>query len=70
MTATYFFRLNDAVYVFYPDTHDVMRVHTRCCERLEHPDTMRRLRLKAVEITRQQAEQAVPGLERMAGLPL
>jgi hypothetical protein len=60
-----YFQLNDEVFVFHPDTLEVLRVACPCCERLERPDEMRSLRLQAREITRQQAERAAPTLEKL-----
>ena len=65
MTEKYF-RLDGEIFVFHPDTHAVVRVGPQRIEPLDHPDIRRALRLKAVEITRRQAEEAVPCLERMA----
>ena len=60
-----FFRLNDDIYIFHPDTHDVLRVEAQCLEQLDQPEAIRALRLKAIEITRRQAEQAIPCLYRL-----
>jgi len=59
--------LNEEVFIFYPDTHEVFRVDTQRMERLDHPQEMMTLRLGAMEITRQQAERVVPSLERLYG---
>jgi len=64
MTEKYF-QLNDEIFIFLPDSYEVLRVAPQCCERLERADVMRALRLQAQEITRQQAERAVPALEKM-----
>jgi hypothetical protein len=64
-----YFQLNDEVFVFHPDTFEVLRVACPCCERLERPDEMRLLRLQAREITRRQAEKAVPTLDKLC-LPI
>ena len=64
MTEKYFL-LNDEIFIFYPESHDVLRVDPQPMVRLDQPDVMRALRLQAREITRQQAEQAVPALERI-----
>ena len=64
MTEKYF-QLNDEIFIFHPDSYEVLRVAPQCCERLERADVMRALRLQAQEITRQQAERAVPALEKM-----
>ena len=64
MTEKYF-RLNDEIFMFHPDTFEVVRVAPRCFERLERSDLIRALRLQAREITRQQAEQAIPALGKM-----
>jgi hypothetical protein len=65
MTEKYF-RLYDRIYRFHPDTHDVLRIDGQRCERLDHPAAMRMLRLKAVEITRRQAEEALADLGSFA----
>ena len=57
--------LNDEVFIFYPDTHDVFRIDTQRMERLNHPEEMMILRLGAIEITRQQAERVLPALESL-----
>jgi hypothetical protein len=57
--------LNDEIFIFHPDTHDVFRVDTQRMERLDHPEEMMILRLGAKEITRQQAERVVPALESL-----
>lgn len=54
--------LNDEVYIFHPDTHEVFRVDPKRIERFEHAEAMITLRLSAMEITRQQAERVIPGL--------
>jgi hypothetical protein len=54
--------LNDEVYIFHPDTHEVFRVDPKRIERFEHSEAMIALRLSAIEITRQQAERVIPGL--------
>jgi hypothetical protein len=58
MTEKYF-RLNDAIFIFHPDTHEVLRIDRQCVERCEQPEAMRSLRLRAREITRQQAAAAL-----------
>jgi len=58
-----YFQLNDEVFVFHPDTFEVLRVAPPRFERLERLDEMRSLRLQAREITRRQAEKAVPTLD-------
>ena len=55
--------LNDEIFIFHPDTHEVFRVDRQRMERLDHPEEMMTIRLGAKEITRQQAEQTVPSLE-------
>lgn len=55
--------LNNEIFIFLPDTHEVFRVDPKRIERFEHPQAMMTLRLRAVEITRQQAECIVPALE-------
>ena len=57
--------LNDEIFIFHPDTHEVFRVDRQHMERLDHPEEMMTLRLGAMEITRQQAEQAVPLIESL-----
>ena len=64
MTEKYF-QLNNEIFVFHPDTYEVLRVAPRRFERCEQSDMMRLLRLQAREITRKQAELAVPALEKM-----
>ena len=64
MTEKYF-QLNDEIFIFHPDSYEVLRVAPRCFERCEQSDLMRSLRLQAREITRQQAERVVPALEKM-----
>ena len=64
MTEKYF-QLNDEIFVFHPDTYEVLRVAPRRFERCEQSDVMRSLRLQAREITRKQAELVVPALEKM-----
>jgi hypothetical protein len=64
MTEKYL-QLNDEIFVFHPDTYEVLRVAPRRFERCEQSDVMRSLRLQAREITRQQAELAVPALGKM-----
>jgi len=64
MTEKYL-QLNNEVFIFHPDTYEVLRVSPQCFERLERPEEVRSLRLQAREITRQQAERAVPILETM-----
>jgi DNA polymerase III psi subunit len=55
--------LNDEIYIFHPDTHEVFRVNPERIERFDHSEAMMALRLSATEITRRQAEHAVPTLE-------
>ena len=62
MTEKYFL-LNDEIYIYSPDTHEVFRVDPNRMERLEHPKEMMVLRLRAMEVTRQQAEHMAPSLE-------
>lgn len=57
--------LNDEIFIFHPETHEVLRVDPQQMVRLDQPDVMRALRLQAREITRQQAEQTVPALGRI-----
>lgn len=57
--------LNDEIFIFHPDTHEVFRVDTQRIKRLDHPEEMMTLRLGAMEITRQQAERIVPSLESL-----
>ena len=64
MTEKYL-QLNDEIFVFHPDTYEVLRLSPWRCERCEQSDVMRSLRLQAREITRKQAELAVPALEKM-----
>ena len=64
MTEKYF-QLNDEIFIFHPDSYEVLRVAAPCFERIERADLMRALRLQAMEITRRQAEQAVPDIEMM-----
>ena len=64
MTEKYL-QLNDEIFIFHPDSYEVLRVTSPCFERIERADLMRALRLQAMEITRRQAEQAVPGMEMM-----
>ena len=54
--------LNDEIYIFHPDTHEVFRVNPERIERFDHAETMMALRLSATEITRQEAEHVVPTL--------
>jgi hypothetical protein len=60
-----YFQLNDEIFMFHPDTFEVVRIAPKSLERLEQSDRIRVLRLQAREITRQQAERAVPALSRM-----
>jgi len=60
-----YFLLNDQVFIFHPDTHEVFRVDTQHIKRLDHPQEMMALRLSAMEITRQQAERVAPTLESL-----
>jgi hypothetical protein len=60
MTEKYF-RWNNEIFSFHPDTHEVLRIGPQCRECRIPPEAMRALRLKAVEITRRQAEQALTG---------
>jgi len=62
MRVTYFL-LNNVVFIFHPDTHEVFQVGPKRIERVDRPEEMMALRLRAVEITRQQAERLVPFLE-------
>ena len=64
MTEKYFW-MNDEIFMFHPDTHEVFRVAPQRVERLDHPEEMQTLRLKAMEITRKQAERAVPSLRQL-----
>ncbi|MGD9330005.1 MAG: hypothetical protein PVJ53_01770 [Desulfobacterales bacterium] len=64
MTEKYL-RMNDEVFVFHPDTYEVVRIASKRIQQLHHPEEIRRLRLTAVEITRQQAERAAPELGSM-----
>lgn len=64
MRVTYFL-LNNVVFIFHPDTHEVFQVGTKRIERFDHPEEMMVLRLSAIEITRQQAERFVPSLESL-----
>ena len=64
MTEKYF-QLNDEIFIFHPDTHDVLRVDPQCIEPINHTEMIKMLRLRAVEITRQQAEHIMPSLELM-----
>jgi len=57
--------LNDEIFIFHPDTHEVFRVAPKRIERFEHSEALMVLRLRAIEITRQQAEHAVPTLESL-----
>ncbi|GEM_PF-2938187 len=69
MTEKYFC-MNDEIFMFHPDTHEVFRVAPQRFERLDHPEEMQTLRLRAMEITRKQAELAVPSLRQMNRLSL
>lgn len=64
MTKKYF-QLNDDIYIFHPDSHEVMRIDAQRIERLDHPEVIRTVRLKAMEITRQQAARVAPALDRL-----
>jgi hypothetical protein len=57
--------LNDEIFIFHPDTHEVFRVDRQRMERLDHSEEMMTLRLGAMEITRQQAERVVPLIESL-----
>jgi len=57
--------MNNEVFIFHPDTHEVFRAEPGCIERLDHTRTLNTLRLKAMEITRQQAMRAVPYLRQL-----
>ncbi len=61
MTEKYL-QMNNEVFVFNPDTFEVARIASKHPQRLHHPDELRRLRVTAVEITRQQAECFIRGL--------
>lgn len=63
MTEKYFC-MNDEIFMFHPDTHEVFRVAPQRFERLDHPEDMQALRLRSMEITRKQAELAVPSLQQ------
>jgi hypothetical protein len=63
-----FFRFNDAIFIFHPDTHEVFRVNPKSIERLDRSEEVNALRLSAREITRRQAERAVPALRQLCGV--
>jgi len=55
--------LDKVVFIFHPDTYEMFRVGPKRIERFDHPEEMMVLRLRAIEISRQQAERFVPTLE-------
>ena len=64
MTEKYFL-LNDEIYIYNPDAHEVFRIDPNRIERFDHPKEMMVLRLRAMEVTRQQAEHMAPSLESL-----
>jgi hypothetical protein len=58
--------MNNEIFIFHPETHEVFRVAPQRIELLKHSEEMKTLRLRAVEITRQQAEQAAPSLRKLS----
>ena len=61
--------LNDEIFIFHPDTHEVFRVDPKRIERFEHPQAMMTLRLRAVEITRNKPNVLSPHLNLCLAVP-
>ena len=64
MTEKYF-QIDDEIFVFHPDTNELARLSSELIEPIVHPDAIRAIRLGALEITRKQAEKAIPALKSL-----